>query len=87
MRSLGTKQLIVQLARPMQAIPPELAAWPLKLDAGGASLELAYDAHKERTSVPELLDRLTELGIDYRDLETRQTSLEDIFVKLVGEPA
>jgi len=85
MRSLGTKQLIVELAQPFLEIPAELSAWPLKLEGG--KLELTYDAHKERTSVPELLDRLTELGIEYRDLETRQTSLEDIFVKLVGERA
>src|SRR5690349_10981264 len=57
MRSLGTKQLIVQLAQPMAAMPEALSAWPLKLDGG--KLELTYDAHKERTSVPELLDRLT----------------------------
>ena len=87
MRSLGTKRLIVHLAKPVAEIPAELSGWPVQLDGAGANLELTYDAHQERTDVAPLLDRLTELGIEYRDLETRQTSLEDIFVKLVGTRA
>jgi ABC-2 type transport system ATP-binding protein len=87
MRSLGTKRLIVHLAQPLAEIPEALSGWPIQLDGGGARLELTYDAHQERTDVAPLLDRLTELGIEYRDLETRQTSLEDIFVKLVGTRA
>jgi ABC-2 type transport system ATP-binding protein len=87
MRSLGTKQLIVHLARPLSEIPAALSEWPLALDGAGAQLELTYDAHQERTEVPSLLRRLAELGVDYRDVETRQTSLEDIFVKLVGARA
>ena len=85
MRSLGTKQLTIQLAKPLPAIPPELSAWELTLD--GKALSLAYDSHEESTGIPALLQRLTELGIDYRDLETRQTSLEEIFVSLVGKRA
>ena len=84
MRSLGTKQLIVHLARPLAEIPAALSDWKLALNGGGSELELSYDAHQERTGVPSLLRRLGELGVDYRDVETRQTSLEDIFVKLVG---
>jgi ABC-2 type transport system ATP-binding protein len=84
MRSLGTKQLTVHLAQPLAAIPAQLSEREVKLDGGGTRLELTYDAHKEQTGVPSLLRRLTELGIEYRDLETRQTSLEEIFVKLVG---
>lgn len=87
MRSLGTKRLIVHLAKPLAEIPAALSGWPVQLNGGGAHLELTYDAHQERTDVAPLLDRLTELGIEYRDLETRQTSLEDIFVKLVGTRA
>jgi ABC-2 type transport system ATP-binding protein len=84
MRSLGTKQLIVHLARPLAEIPSGLSDLKLELGNGGKELHLAYDAHLETTQVPSLLRRLTELGLEYRDLETRQTSLEEIFVKLVG---
>jgi ABC-2 type transport system ATP-binding protein len=87
MRSLGTKQLRVRLAQPLTAIPVELSQWQLALNGGGTELELTYDAHQERTGAPALLQRLGELGIEYRDVETRQTSLEEIFVKLVGTRA
>jgi ABC-2 type transport system ATP-binding protein len=87
MRSLGTKQLRVRLAQPLTAIPAGLSQWQLALDGGGNQLELTYDAHQERTGAPALLQRLGELGIEYRDVETRQTSLEEIFVKLVGTRA
>jgi ABC-2 type transport system ATP-binding protein len=84
MRSLGTKQLTIHLARPLAAIPEGVANGRLVLNAAGTELELTYDAHQAPTEVPSLLRRLEELGIEYRDLETRQTSLEEIFVKLVG---
>jgi ABC-2 type transport system ATP-binding protein len=84
MRSLGTKQLTVHLARPLAAIPESLSDLKLALNDDATELELTYDAHKERTDVPSLLRRLGELGIEYRDIETRQTSLEEIFVKLVS---
>ena len=87
MRSLGTKQLIVNLARPIDAIPAGLSDWRLALGGGGTELALTYDAHREQTDVPLLLRRMAELGVDYRDLETRQTSLEEIFVSLVGARA
>ena len=87
MRSLGTKQLIVHLARPLAAIPDGLSEWKLALNGGGKAIEVTYDAHQEETGIAALLKRLGELGIEYRDLETKQTSLEDIFVSLVGEPA
>ncbi len=87
MRSLGTKQLIVHLAQPIAAIPDALSEWRLALNHGGAELELTYDAHEMDTGVSALLRRLTELGVEYRDLETRQTSLEEIFVSLVGAHA
>jgi ABC-2 type transport system ATP-binding protein len=87
MRSLGTKRLAVHLLKPLADIPPTLSAWPLHLNSGGTELQLTYDAHQERTSVAPLLQRLSELGLEYRDLETRQTSLEEIFVKLVSARA
>ncbi len=87
MRSLGAKHLTVRLSRPLAAIPGELSAWRLALGGDGGELELTYDAHQEESGIPALLRRLGELGIEYRDLETRQTSLEEIFVSLVGKRA
>jgi ABC-2 type transport system ATP-binding protein len=85
MKKLGKKQLTLNLQEPMAAIPPELAEWPLALRAGGHELEYTFDGHEERTGIPTLLKRLAELGIGFRDLNTRQSSLEDIFVSLVSE--
>ena len=85
MRKLGTKHLTVHLAQPLAAIPPGLGDWRLDLNGGGSELELTYDAHQDATGVPTLLARLGELGIEYRDLQTRQTSLEEIFVELVAK--
>jgi ABC-2 type transport system ATP-binding protein len=87
MRSLGTKQLTVHLVQPLTEIPAGLSDWKLELNGSGKELHLAYDAHLERTQVPSFLQRLGELGVAYRDLDTRQTSLEEIFVKLVGARA
>lgn len=85
MRKLGTKQLILSLTEPLAAIPAELADWRLSLAANGSELVYAFHAHEERTGVPELLRRLDELGIAFKDLETRESSLEDIFVSLVSD--
>ena len=87
MRKLGKKQLTLHLQEPMAAIPPELAEWPLVLKTEGTELEYTFDAHEDRTGIPALLKRLADLGIGFRDLNTRQSSLEDIFVSLVSERA
>ena len=87
MRKLGKKQLTVNLQQPLAALPPALAAWKLALKGEGTELEYVFDAHEERTGIPELLKRLAEEGIEYRDLNTRQSSLEEIFVDLVRERA
>ncbi|WP_436356061.1 ABC transporter ATP-binding protein [Brevundimonas sp. CEF1] len=90
MRKLGKKTLTLQLQEPLAAVPPELAEWNLALQCDGAELEYAFDAHAEKTGVPSLLRRLSDLGIAFKDLNTRQSSLEDIFVSLVhrdGEAA
>ncbi|MCW5621226.1 MAG: ABC transporter ATP-binding protein [Burkholderiales bacterium] len=84
MRKLGRKQLTLHLLEPMQAIPPSLAAWPLTLNAQGSELEYSFDAHEEHAGVPALLRELDRLGIAFKDLQTRQSSLEDIFVSLVS---
>jgi ABC-2 type transport system ATP-binding protein len=85
MTKLGKKQLTVQLQEPITVIPAELSTWPLVLKSGGTELEYTFDTHDERTGIPALIEKLAELGIRFRDLNTRQSSLEDIFVSLVSE--
>jgi ABC-2 type transport system ATP-binding protein len=83
MRKLGRKELTVQLAEPLAAIPPELADWQLGLSDDGRELRYSFDRHAEHTGIPSLLARLSELRLEFADLDTRQSSLEDIFVGLV----
>jgi ABC-2 type transport system ATP-binding protein len=83
MKKLGKKQLTLHLRQPLAAIPAELSGFPLALKGG--DLEYTFDAH-DRDGVAPLLRRLDELGIAYADLNTRQSSLEDIFVSLVHQP-
>jgi len=85
MKKLGKKQLTVHLQQPMAAIPAALAEWQLALKAEGKELEYTFDAHQEHTGVPALLRRIGDLGIEFNDINTRQSSLEDIFVSLVHE--
>jgi len=82
MRKLGKKQLTLNLAEPMAVLPPGLDGWPLALKAGGHELEYTFDAHEEQR-IPALLKKLGEIGVAYKDLNTQQSSLEDIFVGLV----
>ena len=85
MRKLGKKQLTLQLAQPLQAIPPALAAHALELAAGGNELTYTYDAKHEHSGIAALLQDLDAAGIHFKDLQTSQSSLEDIFVSLVRE--
>ncbi len=85
MKKLGRKELIVQLAEPLDALPPGLADWKLDLAADGRELRYVFDRHAERTGVPSLLARLRDLGIEFSDLNTHQSSLEEIFVGLVND--
>jgi ABC-2 type transport system ATP-binding protein len=85
MRKLGKKQLTLQLQEPMTAIPPGFEAWKLALNAGGHELEYTFDASEQQTGISALLRRLSELGIGFKDLNTQQSSLEEIFVNLVSE--
>ncbi len=87
MKKLGKKQLTLHLQEPMSAIPAALADWGLALKNGGCDLEYTFDANDERTGIPGLLRRLAELGIGFKDLNTEQSSLEEIFVSLVSERA
>jgi ABC-2 type transport system ATP-binding protein len=84
MRKLGKKQLTLELAEPLAAVPVELSDWRVALKAGGCELEYTFDGKENSAEVTALLKRLDDLGITFRDLNTRQTSLEDIFVNLVS---
>ena len=83
MKKLGKKTLTLNLVEPLAAVPPELAQWDLSLRNEGQELEYAFDAQADDTGVPALIRRLESLGIAFKDLNTRQSSLEDIFVSLV----
>jgi ABC-2 type transport system ATP-binding protein len=83
MRKLGTKQLTLHLQEPLVALPGELAREPLELAAGGTELIYTFDAQAEQTGIADLIRRLAGHGIDFKDLQTRESSLEDIFVSLV----
>ncbi|MGB8434626.1 MAG: ABC transporter ATP-binding protein [Burkholderiales bacterium] len=87
MKKLGKKQLTLHLLEPMRAIPPALADWNLKLANGGCDLEYTFHSTEEGKAIPALLRTIGEIGIGYQDLNTRQSSLEDIFVSLVSERA
>jgi ABC-2 type transport system ATP-binding protein len=85
MKKLGRKVLHLQLAEPLQAIPPELAEWRLELSEDGSQLTFEFDAKADRTGVPSLLAAMRDAGIAFKDLDTHQSSLEDIFVGLIHE--
>jgi ABC-2 type transport system ATP-binding protein len=85
MRKLGRKQLILHLAKKLDAVPPELSPHKLTLTDDGLALVFTYDTQSERTGVTALLTDLNGAGIGFRDLQTVQSSLEDIFVGLVSE--
>ena len=85
MKKLGKKELTLELAEPLAAVPAELGDWALTLAGDGHQLTYSYDGQAERTGIPSLLSRMRDLGIAFKDLQTRQSSLEDIFVSLVHE--
>ncbi len=87
MKKLGRKLLHVKLSEPMAALPEGLSNWSLTLRDEGHELEYQFDAHADDSGVSALLTRLGTLGIGYKDLNTEESSLEDIFVDLVHRPA
>jgi len=87
MNKLGRRQLTLQLQAPLAAIPAGLAGDALELSADGQQLVYTFDAQDEHSGIDVLLRRLAEAGIDFKDLKTSQSSLEDIFVDLVRERA
>ncbi|MBU1379117.1 MAG: ABC transporter ATP-binding protein [Alphaproteobacteria bacterium] len=87
MRKLGKKQLTLQLQEPLTAVPAGLDGYALELAADGAELVYTFDAQAETTGIAELMKRLAERGVDFKDLHTQESSLEDIFVSLVRSRA
>jgi ABC-2 type transport system ATP-binding protein len=85
MRKLGRKQLKLQLQAPLKTIPDDLAAYRLGLAADGTELVYTYDTRGERTGITALLRDLQAAGIRFKDLQTQQSSLEEIFVSLVSD--
>jgi ABC-2 type transport system ATP-binding protein len=84
MRKLGRKQLTLTLQEPLAAVPEALAGYPLELGGDGQTLVYTFDAQAEHTGIAGLLRRLTEHGIDFKDLQSSESSLEEIFVELVN---
>ena len=87
MRKLGKKQLALHLQVPLSAVPEGLGEYQLDLAESGNELVYTFDAQAEQTGIAELMKRLAERGVDFKDLQTRESSLEDIFVSLVRSRA
>jgi ABC-2 type transport system ATP-binding protein len=85
MAKLGKRELALTLSEPLAAIPSQLDEWTLELKDEGNQLLYTFDGNAERTGIASLIRRMTDLGIGFKDLATRQSSLEDIFVNLVHE--
>jgi len=86
MHKLGKKQLTLTLRQPMTSIPAELSVWPLALSDDGRTLVYSFDSQKEETGIAELLRTLGEHAIEFKDLRSSESSLEDIFVSLLHQP-
>ena len=85
MRKLGKKQLMLRLGAALAAIPDALGTYKLELDADGRALTYSYDTRADRTGITTLLNAVRDAGLQVTDIETRQSSLEDIFVDLVRQ--
>ncbi len=85
MEQLGKKQLKLQLKKPLEALPEVLVQYPLEITAGGYELVFTFDTQRQETGIAQLLRQLNEEGIDFKDVHSSQSSLEDIFVNLVRE--
>jgi ABC-2 type transport system ATP-binding protein len=86
MKKLGRKELRLELSQPLATIPQGLRPFDLSLDQEGSTLVFTYETDTPQNRIPELLERLRDEGLLYKDLSTRQSSLEDIFVQLVRKP-
>ena len=83
MRKLGKKQLTLQLQNPLAKIPTELSGYPLELTDDGHALVFTFDTQRKETGIATLLKRLGDLHVDFKDLHSSESSLEEIFVNLV----
>jgi ABC-2 type transport system ATP-binding protein len=86
MRKLGKKRLVLQVVERLDAVPSALSAFNLAIGGDGHELIYDYDTRAERTGVATLLGELSKAGVRIRDLQTNQSSLEEIFVGLVNDP-
>jgi ABC-2 type transport system ATP-binding protein len=84
MRKLGRKQLTLHLQAPLERLPSQLANRQVELTAEGTQLVYTFDTQTDSTGIASLLRQLNELGIDFKDLHTEESSLEEIFVTLIG---
>ena len=87
MRDLGKKQLLLHLSDDLVDIPDELKRYSLELSEDGCELTYSYDTKGEHTGITDLMKDLREAGIRFNDLQTSQSSLEEIFVDLVNKPS
>jgi ABC-2 type transport system ATP-binding protein len=87
MRNLGTRQLILTLGAPLHGLPDSLAGEPLEIGADGLSLIYTFDPKATGTGMADLMGALLNAGVAFRDIQSRESSLEEIFVGLVRAPA
>jgi ABC-2 type transport system ATP-binding protein len=85
MDKLGKRQLTLHLQSPLERIPVDLTQYPLELSVDGSQLTYTFSTRGELTEISDLFQRLAQHGIGFKDLESSQSSLEDIFVNLVSE--
>ena len=85
MHMLGKKQMVIELKQAIKTVPETLSAWALELSADGTQLTYTYDPHEQRTGITGMLDAVRDSGLSLQDVNTSQSSLEDIFVNLVKE--
>ena len=81
---LGKRQMTIELEQPIASVPPSLSGWSLELSGEGRHLVYTYDSHSEHTGISGLLDAVNSTGLLLKDVSTSQSSLEDIFISLVG---
>jgi len=82
---LGTKQLTLHLQHPLGSIPADLGEQPLELSEDGTEIVYTFDAQDEHTGIAHVLRKLNEHGVEFKDVQSSQSSLEEIFVNLVKE--
>ncbi len=83
MKKLGTKQMTFELSEPIPSVPETLSSYNLRID--GSKLVYTYDAREDGLRISDLFEKLNQTGVRYKDLDTKQSSLEEIFVELVKE--